>query len=72
MGCMKCVNKLKPDRKIDFVMLFGLIGLVYNVFEKLFMGGAGYSVKTFRMVKKLAAENESLPKNAVPEAGSAE
>ena len=162
MGCMKCVNKLKPNRKIDFVMLFGLIGLVYNVFEKLFMGGAGsilgalipmhlmwqfnqgvyyyehkkavlegneekakkerikyifvpfffhgcwdslisvggffmedsfptvvqilgfvliiavivvgviYSIRTFKMVKKLAVENESLPENVVSESGPAE
>ncbi len=143
-------------------MLFGLIGLVYNVFEKLFMGGAGsilgalipmhlmwqfnqgvyyyehkkavleeneekakkerikyifvpfffhgcwdslisvggffmedsfptvvqilgfvliiavivvgviYSIRTFKMVKKLAVENESLPESVVPESGPAE
>ena len=41
LGCITCLDKVKPNRKIDFVMLFGLIGLVYNVFEKFFMGGAG-------------------------------
>lgn len=39
MGSKMCVDKYKPRRKIDFVMLFGLIGLTYNVFEKLFLGG---------------------------------
>ena len=40
VGGVMCIDKFKPKRKIDFVMLFGLIGLVYNVFEKLFLGGA--------------------------------
>ncbi len=40
IGAIMCIDKFKPRRKIDFVMLFGLIGLVYNIFEKLFLGGA--------------------------------
>ena len=39
-GFTRCVNRVKPERKIDFIMLCGLMGLVYGVFEKLVQGGA--------------------------------
>ena len=40
VGCIMSIDRVRPKRKIDFVMLFGLIGLTYNIFEKLFLGGA--------------------------------
>lgn len=37
-GFLLAKRKLKPQRKIDFIMIAGLMGLTYNIIERAAMG----------------------------------